>query len=90
MNAWWGAATSTPTNAAMTTEALHRHCLLEPGARTLLDTAFERLKLSARAVTRILKLARTVADLDGVQRIRAAHVAESIQYRSLDRRKGSR
>ncbi len=84
----FGDGCSTPTNAAMNTEALHRHCVLEPGARTLLDTAFERLRLSARAVTRILKLARTVADLDSSERIRAAHVAESIQYRSLDRRMG--
>ena len=85
----FGAVSSTPTNAAMNTEALHRHCILEPAARTLLDTAFERLKLSARAVTRVLKLARTVADLEASERIRAAHVAESIQYRSLDRRMGS-
>ena len=76
---------STPTNAAMSTENL-RHCVLKPDARRLLDTAFERLKLSARAVTRILKLARTVADLDSSEPILAAHVAESIQYRSLDRR----
>ncbi len=85
----FGESCSTPTNAAMNTEALHRHCLLERAARTLLDTAFERLKLSARAVTRILKLARTVADLDASDRIRAAHVSEAIQYRSLDRRMGS-
>ena len=86
----FGDGCSTPTNAAMSTEALHRHCVLEPEARRLLDSAFERLKLSARAVTRILKLARTVADLDGSEPIRASHVAESIQYRSLDRRMGSR
>ncbi len=84
----FGQACSTPTNAAMSTEDLHRYCLLEPAARTLLDTAFDRLRLSARAVTRILKLARTVADLDSSERIRAAHVSESIQYRSLDRRMG--
>ncbi|MCP3956460.1 MAG: YifB family Mg chelatase-like AAA ATPase [bacterium] len=85
-----GDGCSTPTNAAMSTEDLRRHCALEREARTLLDTAFERLKLSARAVTRVLKLARTVADLEGSEPIRAAHVAESIQYRSLDRRMGSR
>ncbi|MEM7584134.1 MAG: YifB family Mg chelatase-like AAA ATPase [Acidobacteriota bacterium] len=79
---------STPTNAAMSTERLHTHCVLEPSAQQLLDNAFERLRLSARAVTRILKLARTVADLDASEPIRAAHVAESIQYRSLDRRIG--
>ncbi len=81
-----GKNSPTPTNAAMGTESLHTHCVLEPTAQKLLDNAFERLKLSARAVTRILKLARTVADLDGSKRIRASHVAESIQYRSLDRR----
>ncbi len=82
----FGPGCSTPTNAAMNTEDLNRHCVLEPTARKLLDTAFEHLKLSARAVTRILKLARTVADLGGSERIRSQHVAEAIQYRSLDRR----
>ena len=80
---------SCPTNAAMGTEDLNRYCILEPDACRLLDTAFERLRLSARAVNRILKLARTVADLDSSEGIRAPHIAESIQYRSLDRRMGS-
>ena len=74
----------------MSTEDLERFCVLELDARRLLDAAFERLKLSARAMSRILRLSRTVADLDGSERIRASHVAESIQYRSLDRRMGSR
>ena len=82
----FGSDCSTPTNAAMSSQDIDHHCHLDAGARSLLDTAFERLKLSARAVTRILKLARTVADLDGSERIGSAHVAESIQYRSLDRR----
>ncbi|MEM7351798.1 MAG: YifB family Mg chelatase-like AAA ATPase [Acidobacteriota bacterium] len=82
----FGSDCTTPTNAAMRAEALDRHCLMEPEAQTLLDTAFERLRLSARAVTRISKLARTIADLDGCERIGAAHVAEAVQYRSLDRR----
>ncbi|MEM1203691.1 MAG: YifB family Mg chelatase-like AAA ATPase [Acidobacteriota bacterium] len=82
----FGSACSTPTNAAMGPEALRRSCRLEDPARRLLDAAFERLKLSARAVTRILKVARTIADLAGQEHIGAGHVAESIQYRSLDRR----
>ena len=67
-------------------EDLRRHCRLEDDARKLLDRAFERLKISARAVTRILKVARTIADLEGSERIRSAQVGEAIQYRSLDRR----
>ncbi|MCP3962307.1 MAG: hypothetical protein GY719_31070 [bacterium] len=82
----FGADCSTPTNASMGSEDLERFCLLEPDARRLLEVAFERLKLSAWAVSRILRVSRTVADLDGSDGIRASHVAESIQYRRLDRR----
>ncbi|MCP3962311.1 MAG: YifB family Mg chelatase-like AAA ATPase [bacterium] len=82
----FGADCSAPTNASMGSEDLDRLCVLEPDARRLLDVAFERLKLSARAVSRILRVSRTVADLDGSDGIRASHVAEPIQYRRLDRR----
>jgi magnesium chelatase family protein len=70
----------------MEPEGLRRHCALDTAGRTLLDTAFERLGFSARALDRVLKVARTIADLAGEEAIRSAHVAEAIQYRSLDRR----
>ncbi|HEX2643462.1 MAG TPA: YifB family Mg chelatase-like AAA ATPase [Thermoanaerobaculia bacterium] len=82
----FGAGISTPINAAMGPEELRRHCPLDPAGRTLLDAAFEKLGLSARALDRILKVARTIADLAGSDSIRTSHLAEAIQYRSLDRR----
>jgi magnesium chelatase family protein len=82
----FGAASSMPVNSGMGPEALRRHCRLEPAGRALLDTAFEKLGLSARALDRILKVARTLADLAGSDALRAQHLAEAIQYRSLDRR----
>lgn len=84
----FGRATPSPVNAAMGPEAVRLCCPLDGAAQTLLDTAFERLGLSARAVHRILKVARTLADLAGSRHLSAAHVAEAIQYRSLDRRLG--
>jgi magnesium chelatase family protein len=82
----FGPASSTPVNANMGPETLRRCCVLEPAGRALLDAAFEKLGLSARALDRVLKVARTIADLAGSDSIRAPHLAEAIQYRSLDRR----
>ncbi|HSK77917.1 MAG TPA: YifB family Mg chelatase-like AAA ATPase [Thermoanaerobaculia bacterium] len=82
----FGPRKATPNNAAMVPEELRRHCLLDPAGRQLLDAAFEKLGLSARAIDRVLKVARTIADLAGSDSIRASHLAEAIQYRSLDRR----
>ncbi len=79
-----GAATG--VNAALTDRQVRALCHLEGAARGLLDSAFERLGLSARAMSRILKVARTLADLAGRPKIAAADVAEAIQYRTLDRR----
>ncbi len=73
-------------NAAMTDRQMHAHCRLESAARKLLDGAFEQLGLSARAMARILKVSRTLADLVGRETIAAGDVAEAIQYRTLDRR----
>jgi len=80
------ASGAAPINAAMGPEEVREHCVLDTEGRKLLDRAFERLGLSARALERILKVARTIADLAGEERIRSAHVAEAIQYRALDRR----
>jgi magnesium chelatase family protein len=68
-------------NAAMGPAEIEAHCLLDSPARQLLDTAFERLALSAAALHRVLRVARTLADLAGAERPSAAHVAEAVQYR---------
>lgn len=72
-------------NSQMNSKMLHEHCQIDSAGRLLLRNAMHRLGLSARAYDRILKLARTIADLDGSGRIGNIHLAEAIQYRSLDR-----
>ncbi|MFL5752118.1 MAG: YifB family Mg chelatase-like AAA ATPase [Bacteroidia bacterium] len=72
-------------NAQMKTKDLQEICSLDEAGNTLLKTAMERLGLSARAYDRILKVARTIADLDSSADIKNNHLAEAIQYRSLDR-----
>jgi magnesium chelatase family protein len=72
-------------NAQMGARDLRLHCQIEAGGERLLELAINRLGLSARAYTRILKVSRTIADLDGGGAIAAHHVSEAIQYRSLDR-----
>lgn len=72
-------------NAQMTTSLTRKHCRLSSEGLSLLERAMERFKLSARAYGRILKIARTIADLDAEQDIQLSHLSEAIGYRSLDR-----
>ncbi|HVB39938.1 MAG TPA: ATP-binding protein, partial [Terriglobales bacterium] len=71
-------------NAQMSTRQVGRFCPLSPESERLLERALQRLALSARAHDRILKVARTIADLEASPALAPAHLAEAIQYRSLD------
>jgi magnesium chelatase family protein len=72
-------------NAMMPSNMVKQICVVNDAGKSLLKTAMERLGLSARAYDRILKVSRTVADLAGSSEIKVEHLAEAIQYRSLDR-----
>lgn len=72
-------------NAQMNTKQIRAYCKLDIASKELLKTAMERLNLSARAYDRILKVARTIADLENSQKVKGTHIGEAIQYRSLDR-----
>lgn len=74
-----------PCNARMSGKQIRRHCALTDAQGNLLQSAMEELKLSARAYDRILKVARTIADLAGTEQIAENHLLEAIQYRGLDR-----
>ena len=73
------------TNSRLSVKEIDQHCALDTTSETLLKQAINRLNLSARAYHRILKVARTIADLSGVKKINNQHIAEAIQYRRLDK-----
>ncbi len=73
-------------NAEMESPQLEKYCALDEAGERLLQKAFDKLNLSARGTTRILKVARTIADLEGSEKIESKHLAEAIQYRGLDRK----
>jgi magnesium chelatase family protein len=73
-------------NAQMTPRFIKKHCELDASGNRMLELVTDRLGFSARTYTRILKVARTIADLDGSDPIREQHIAEAIQYRSMDRK----
>ena len=78
------AGTEIHKNADMDTKALNRFCALDADCEALMHRAFDSMGLTARSYDRILRVARTIADLDGSECIGAAHIAEAIQYRSFD------
>ena len=72
-------------NAQLSSKLIRKYCILNQPAKVLMEQAFSSMNLSARAYDRILKVARTIADLEGEKNIQTHHIAEAIQYRSLDR-----
>ena len=74
------------SNASLSAASLDVYCPLDENCKTLLRNVFEKLGLSARAHSRIIKVARTIADLDASENIKPNHIAEAIRYRSLDKK----
>ncbi|MBQ2713263.1 MAG: ATP-binding protein, partial [Clostridia bacterium] len=74
------------SNAEMDAADLKRFCEIDADCERLLKEAFDKLKMSARAYTRVLKVARTIADMAGEEKIRKEHLIEAIGYRTLDRK----
>ena len=79
------AGTTIHCNAQMTPKMVRQYCPIEPDGEKLLELAITRNGLSARAYDRILKVARTIADLDGSEHIKLPHISEAVNYRVLDK-----
>lgn len=74
------------SNAELNSRLIEKYCQVDEEGRRLLKSAFENLNLSARAYNKVLKISRTIADLDKSENIKSSHIAEAIQYRTLDRK----
>ena len=73
------------SNSELTPKLIEKFCQLDTESKQILETAFHKLNLSARGYNKILKVARTIADLEECEKIQQKHIAEAIQYRSLDK-----
>jgi magnesium chelatase family protein len=73
------------TNSRMSTKQIKKHCSLDSQAEELLHQAMTELNISARGYNKILKVGRTIADLDHSENVRLEHISEAVQYRNLDR-----
>ena len=73
-------------NSQLTAPLMRKYCQMTDDAETLLHTAYDKLKLSARAYTRVIKVARTIADINDEERIQKQHILEAVQYRGLEQK----
>ena len=74
------------SNAQLDSAAIRKYCVMDPAASALLKAAYDKMGMSARGYDRVMRVARTIADMDASETIRANHIAEAIQYRSLDKK----
>lgn len=72
-------------NSQLTPGLMKKYCTLDKETKSLMESAFHQLSLSARAHHKIIKMARTIADMEGAEKISVKHIAEAIRYRSLDK-----
>ena len=80
------AGTKIHNNASMNDQQVKEYCAISAESNAILEVAFTKLKMSARAYNRILKLSRTIADLEGAENITTEHIMEAISYRTLDKK----